>query len=367
MDMTLPFGLRSAPKIFNVVADTLQWIIEKRGVTGLHYLDDFFLTGRAGSKDCAQALEKALECCAHLGIPVAPLKTQGPTTKLVFLGIEIDTEARRVKLPEAKLHRLQTEIRVWQGRRACTKRELLSLIGQLQHACCVVRPGRTFLRRMINLSTVAKELHHRIRLNLGFRSDLQWWATFLPSWNGVGIMRGAWLGGSEVTMTSDASGSWGCGAFTSAGEWFQLQWPGSWADVHITVKELQPIVMGAAMWGAQWQGRSVKCRCDNAAVVAIIRSGSSREERVMHLMRCLFFFRAKFDLALWAEHLPGKCNGAADALSRDDRISFLSQVTSAQREPTLIPVELAEVLVHKQPDWTSRSWTELLKSSSLRA
>ena len=65
---------------------------------------------------CAQALEKALECCAHLGVPVAPLKMHGPTTKLVFLGIEIDTEARRVRLPEAKLHRLQTEIKKWQGR-----------------------------------------------------------------------------------------------------------------------------------------------------------------------------------------------------------------------------------------------------------
>ena len=60
---------------------------------------------------------------------------------------------------------------------------------------------------------------------------------------------------------------------------------GSWADVHITVKEDLPIVMGTARWG-QWQYRSVKCRCDNAEVVAIIRSGSSREERAMHLMRC---------------------------------------------------------------------------------
>ena len=88
----------------------------------------------------------------------------------------------------------------------------------------------------------------------------------------------AWQSGSEVTMTLDASRSWGCGAFTSAGERFQLQWPGSWADVHITVKELLPIVLGTPMWGAQWQGRSVKCRCDNAAVVANIRSGSSREQ-----------------------------------------------------------------------------------------
>ena len=44
VDTVLPFGLRSAPKIFSAVADTLEWILRSRGVTYLlHYLDDFFL------------------------------------------------------------------------------------------------------------------------------------------------------------------------------------------------------------------------------------------------------------------------------------------------------------------------------------
>ena len=43
---------------------------------------------------------------------------------------------------------------------------------------------------MIDLSTTVKEMHYMIRLNEGFRSDLRWWATFLPSWNGVGMMSG---------------------------------------------------------------------------------------------------------------------------------------------------------------------------------
>ena len=30
MDTALPFGLRSAPKIFNVLADSLQWILEEQ-------------------------------------------------------------------------------------------------------------------------------------------------------------------------------------------------------------------------------------------------------------------------------------------------------------------------------------------------
>ena len=41
---------------------------------------------------------------------------------------------------------------------------------------------------------------------------------------------------------SDASG-WGAGAFSSAGEWFQYEWPESGATLHITVKELAPVVL----------------------------------------------------------------------------------------------------------------------------
>ena len=53
-------------------------------------------------------------------------KTEGPVTAMVFLGIELDTEARIVRLPEEKLQR---EIRQWRGKKVCMKRELLSLIG----------------------------------------------------------------------------------------------------------------------------------------------------------------------------------------------------------------------------------------------
>ena len=35
VDTVLPFGLRSAPKIFNAVADALQGIVKQNGVTYL--------------------------------------------------------------------------------------------------------------------------------------------------------------------------------------------------------------------------------------------------------------------------------------------------------------------------------------------
>ena len=107
---------------------------------------------------------------------------------------------------------------------------------------------------------------------------------------------------SAAQLTSDASGGWDCGAYISTGQWFQLQWPESWESVHITVKELVPIVVACALWGNTWTRKTIRCRCDNAAVVAIVRSGTSKYQLVMHLMRCLFFFVAVYQVYLEPVH-----------------------------------------------------------------
>ncbi len=365
VDKVLPFGLRSAPKLYNAVADALLWILENSdGVDGLHYLDDFLLFGDPDSQQCEQALQSALARCDTLGVPVAQRKTEGPSTTLTFLGLELDTTSLTVRLPPAKLDRLRREIQRWEGLKSCSKRELLSIIGQLQHACCAIRPGRSFLRRMIELSKCVRELHHRVRLNAGFRSDLRWWGCFLPIWNGSCPMATLCRVSPQVALTSDASGSWGCGAFTSDGKWFQLQLHDGWDGIHITVKELLPIVLGVAIWGSEWKGLTIVCFCDNAAVVAIVNSGRSKMDRAMHLMRCLSFFLARWGVSLVCRHIPGTQNGAADALSCGVLPSFQRLVPRADREPTTLPDNLLQCLVHGTPDWTRVDWIALFGHSS---
>ena len=364
VDTALPFGLRSAPKIFNALADALSWVLQNSGVRFvLHYLDDFLLLGPPDTAECRQALAVSLQSCDELAIPIAAEKVEGPTTCLSFLGIEMDTVKWQLRLPQEKLHRTQALVASWRKRKGCTKRELLSLIGLLQHACRVVRSGRSFLRRMITLSTVAREPHHHIRLNGGFRSDLEWWATFLPHWNGVGLLGHNTHSLPGLVITSDASGNWGCGAFTDAGAWFQLPWSKAWEDVHITIKELVPVVIGCAVWGRAMSGRTVKCRTDNAAVVSIVNTGKSKDELAMHLVHCLCFFTAHFQLVVVAEHIPGVENGAADSLSRDRLSHFRLQVQSAASKATVIPSELTDMLVVSRPDWTSRSWSDQFKAT----
>ena len=96
---------------------------------------------------------------------MAPSKVEGPATSLTFLGIQLDTERMEIRLPADKLARLQALIWRWREKKACIKRDLLSLIGHLQQASRVIPSGRSFLRRMIDVSKSVPELHHHIRLN----------------------------------------------------------------------------------------------------------------------------------------------------------------------------------------------------------
>lgn len=93
------------------------------------------------------------------------------------------------------------------------------------------------------------------------------------------------------------------------------------------------MIMAIAICGKAWRGRTVRCVCDNAAVVVIVNSGKSRNDLVMHLMTCLFFFLTQFNILLFADHLPGIDNTAADALSRDNLPLFYNIYTTMTERP----------------------------------
>ena len=361
MDTRLPFGLRSAPKLFTALADAVQWLIKEKGVDFcIHYLDDYLFIEPPDVH--AEALVAATQTLAELGIPMAPDKVEGPVTCLTFLGIELDSQTLTARLPADKLQRLTSMMAEWQDRKFCTKRELLSLIGVLQHATMVVRSGRVFLRRMIELAKLPKEYHHWVRLNWDFRSDLQWWRVFLPGWNGVSFMSSRNTKKADTTIYSDASGSWGFGAWYQAKpRWLQGAWPLVWRSTNITAKELLPIVLAAAIWGPQWRGQTVHFRCDNAAIVHTIASSRSTELLVMQLLRGLHLFAMEHGFRFTASHIAGTDNGPADALSRNQASLFHSQVPQAPADAEDISDDLHQLfLAEAPPDWLSERWRQQL-------
>ena len=346
VDRCLPFGLRSAPFIFNEYAEALEWILHHNYLIAdiIHYLDDFLIAGRPGSRECEQALHRMLKVCQSLGFPIAFNKVEGPSTLITFLGILIDTVAMELRLPPEKLESLMQLLQQWQTpRRKTTKRELLSLIGKLSFAAKVIPAGRIFLRRLIDLSTSVKKLHHHICLTASARADIRWWQDFLPGWNGVSLMLQAdWVQASDLQLYTDASGTLGYGAYYNKA-WLSGRWSSMQLERSIQWKELYAVVVAVATWGHQWQTKKILVHCDNQAIVHAWQAKSPKNTLLTKLCRTLFFMAAKNNFNIFLKHLPGVTNQIADALSRQQVTLFRQLAPEAESQATNIPAWLTSL------------------------
>ena len=156
-------------------------------------------------------------------------------------------------------------------------------------------------------------------------------------------------------MASDASGNWGCGAWHKD-RWFQIPWDRRSQHLPIAVKELIPIIVAGAIWGQAWPGHRVDCRCDNQAVVACLRSHTSKHKTLMHLLCTLVFIEACYNFPFRPLYINTHVNHLVDSLSRNDLPSFLSKVPQAHHNPSMVPDQLLNLLLDPQADWICQPW-----------
>ena len=300
----------------------------------IHYLDDHFLAN-VSRETCQANMDTFLHICSKLGVPIADDKLEGPSMCLTYLGIEIDTVSMTVRLPAEKLSKLKSMVLEWAGRRKCRKRDLLSLIGFLAFACKVVKPGRIFLRRLIDLASSVDSLHHYIYMNAEARADIDWWVRFLPDWHGVAIIHPTPITQVELQLSTDASNlGFGC---VYGNHWLYASWVPEWApskECHINVRELFAVWAAVYTWGEEWANREVVIFSDNKAVIDIWFTGSCKDRKMMSLIRSLFFRTAELNINLLLSFVPGRYNINADLLSRLQVQEFKRSLPTADKEPS---------------------------------
>ena len=126
---------------------------------------------------------------------------------------------------------------------------------------------------------------------------------------------------------------------------------------------MKELVFAVAIWGHAWLNSCVLCFCDNEAVVAILKSGTSNDKKSMSLLLCLYFFNAYFNITLLSSHIDGATNTLADALSRNNTHLFFSKFPQASPTPSPIPLLLINMLLQQETDWTSPHRSPLFKAS----
>ena len=336
VDLVLPFGMRSSAAIFSKFASLIRWIIKnKYGIDAIiNYSDDFFLVSCPIMSVASRELTTVINAFNDMGIPLAPGKIEGPSTSLIYLGILINSILMLMQVPHEKFVDIMDILNNWGRRTTCTKRELKSLIGKLGAICKVVRPGRTFSRRLIDLSMTVDKMHHHINLNKEARADIAWWTDFLPEWDQKSLIPVPKLIlSTDLKLYTDAS-DLGFGAIYESA-WIQGSWGDNKLAHSINHRELFAIVAATMTWGHEWKGRRIVFITDSKSITQAWRTATSRSPELMSLIRPLFLFAAKNGFSVAFKHILGSKNLIADALSRFQMTKF--RALHPQAEPHSTP------------------------------
>ena len=141
IDLFLSFGLCSSPAIFNQYASTLEFAMWVNGISDLlHYLDDYFMAGPAGSGNCLH-ITTMVKVCREMGFMVNPSKVTAPSPVTCFLDINIDSHKGVACIDPEHLKAITHELTSFRQAKLATKWEILSLIGKLHFICRVCALG----------------------------------------------------------------------------------------------------------------------------------------------------------------------------------------------------------------------------------
>ena len=107
--------------------------------------------------------------------------------------------------------------------------------------------------------------HHKILLNQQFFANLNWFLTFLDTYNGTTYYN---ITEQDAQVYLDASliglgGVYGSFVYT-------LPIPRGFCDYSIVHLEILNILVACKIWASRWENKKIQIFCDNLAVVEVL-------------------------------------------------------------------------------------------------
>ena len=295
VEKCLPFGALIPCKIFQEISDVIAHIVSCRAghSENVNYLDDYFFVELMAAL-CNWQINQLLMVCGLIGFPVALEKTVWATTRMLFLGLSIDTLRQVVCIPAQKISRAldMVEFFINSNNKKATVHQVQKLCGYLNFLCKCIVPGRAFLRRTYSLVSSKMKSHHHVRISQEVRKDMWIWKQFLEHQSIFcrPFMHFQPLTAEEITMYSDASRNFKLGfraicedrwTFGVWDEQFMMKYQPS-----IEFLELFGVTVAVIKWISLFKNRVVYLFCDNQSVVSMINNQSSTCKQCMRLI-CL--------------------------------------------------------------------------------
>lgn len=106
-------------------------------ITCIAYLDDYLLIAESYD-ECERGLLLLIKTLRELGFNISWPKVEGPSQRLIFLGIIIDTRELTLSMPIEKQSDFYNVLLSFQKRRRASVKQIQSLCGKLNWACQMI-------------------------------------------------------------------------------------------------------------------------------------------------------------------------------------------------------------------------------------
>ena len=310
-DLSMPFGARASSFHMQSVANCITDILALEGIICYMYLDDLVIL----SPDRATAerqYRRAKGLLDELGLPEAEDKAQPPARAIKWLGVIVNAENMTLSIPESKLREVIDQVSKVHSSNYISKKQLQSILGQLLFVAKCVRPARTFVSRLLTALRGAKD-PNKIDVTPDMRKDLQWFKQFCEEWNGVAVITKK---APTKTILVDACLS-GVGATDGQFGYGQQVAHREQGAANITELEAINVVLALHTFLTEKdRGTHIRVRCDNQAAVYALTTGRAHNPILQDCARSAWMVQALLGVEITYDHIPGKDNEVADALSR---------------------------------------------------
>ena len=186
IDKEVVFGWVHGSSAFQMMSDAVTYIMNIKNHHIWAYIDDYILVG---SKEATEAAFHDLSSLlTELGLPMNSDPPPNPLQALTFLGIQIDIAGNTLSIDSDKLKQIYMEYIHASKKTTLSRKAMQSLLGKLLYIHNCVLSARTFINRILDLfrrNYQAKKIH----LDSGFYNYIQWFISFLPTFNGVTYLR----------------------------------------------------------------------------------------------------------------------------------------------------------------------------------
>ena len=311
VDLVIAFGWTHGSGSFQILSDAIAYIMAKHGVKLHCYIDDYIVV--ASKSKAAGQFTLLCDLLKDLGLPLNQDKVTPPTKKLTCLGIDIDINTNTMSIAQDKLQDIYEACVQASTKTYLSKQAFQSLLGKLIYIHKCVKPSRIFINRILEL--FRRNNHCRkIYLNSEFHKDLQWFLTFLPTYNGI-----AYIIKSDIdevqSLYLDACLT-GMGAVWRDRVYATPIHNCGYLKLTIVHLEMLNIVIALRVWGPFWQHGSISVHCDNLGVLQVVKTGKTRDSFLALCIRNIWLLTSSYDIDLNVNHILGVNNVIADTLSR---------------------------------------------------